>query len=278
MNAWIPPAPPELPEDAHKGIAGRVLLAAGSEWMPGAAILAARAAQRAGAGLVAVIVTDDLVRQVLPVAAPEAVLFDVREFAGAGDMWHAGLVGPGLGTNERASALCGRMLVEFSAPLVVDADALTILAREPERARARRRGVTVLTPHAGEAARLLGREIPRDDEGRITAAREIAYKTRAICCLKGARTVVAEGERVYVNTTGNNGLATAGSGDVLAGIATAYLALVTTLENPQFTAFDAAARAVFVHGRCGDIVRAALGARALVASDLITALSEAQKT
>jgi len=96
--------------------------------------------------------------------------------------------------------------------------------------------------------------------------------------LKGFRTVVTDGERVYVNTTGDNTLATAGSGDVLAGILVAYLALVTTLPDSGWTAFDAAARAVFVHGRAGDLCRAARVSRSVIASDLIDMLSRAQTT
>ncbi|MBL8859657.1 MAG: NAD(P)H-hydrate dehydratase [Planctomycetes bacterium] len=275
MTDWTPPSLPELPVDAHKGDAGRVLLVAGSAWMPGAAILAARAAQRAGAGLVGVLVTDDLLRHVLPQAAPESVLVDPSTLDLSPGKWHAGLVGPGIGLGEPARNLVRRIIAEFDAPLVIDADALTVLAQEPGLAR-KRRSATVVTPHAGEAARLLAREVPGEPTARSAAAREIAQKTGAICCLKGQRTVVATGERVYVNQTGNNGLATAGAGDVLAGIATAYLALVTTLENPRFTAFDAAARAVWVHGRAGDLARAARVSRSLIASDLIDSLSSAQ--
>ena len=97
----------------------------------------------------------------------------------------------------------------------------------------------VLTPHPGEAARLLGREVPRDAAGREDAAREISRRARAICCLKGHRTVVVDGDRVYVNETGNPGMATAGAGDVLAGILGAYLAACETRIDPSFTPFDA---------------------------------------
>jgi ADP-dependent NAD(P)H-hydrate dehydratase len=275
MTTWTPPLPPELPLDAHKGVAGRVLLACGSAWMPGAAILAARAAQRAGAGLVAVLIIDDVLRSVLPVAAPEAVLEDPGSVSFESDKWHAGLVGPGLGLTQQSQRLFERMHADFTAPLVIDGDALTMLARATKR-DARKR-TTVLTPHAGEAARLLGRDMPSDDPGRIAAAREISAKYGAICCLKGHRTVVAEGERVYVNDTGNPGLATAGSGDVLAGICTAWLALVTTLPRSSFSPFDAAASAVRVHGRAGDLARDRLGARAVIASDIVDALPDAQR-
>jgi hydroxyethylthiazole kinase-like uncharacterized protein yjeF len=184
-------------------------------------------------------------------------------------------VGPGLGLSHAAHRLFERMLSELDAPLVIDGDALTMLASAAHRHE--RRHATVLTPHPGEAARLLGRDIPAAEDGRIAAAREISDRTGAICCLKGHRTVVADGERVYVNDTGNPGMATAGAGDVLAGICTAWLALVRTLPRKDWTAFDAAASAVRVHGRAGDLAREKLGARALIASDLVDALPTAQR-
>ena len=134
----------------------------------------------------------------------------------------------------------------------------------------------VVTPHPGEAERLLGRKIPGDDAGRATAAKEISRRSRAICCLKGHRTVVAEGERVYVNETGNPGMATAGAGDVLAGILGAYLAPCAHGNAPSWTPFDAAASAVHVHGLAGDLAAAEVGRRGLVASDLIRFLPSAQ--
>ena len=275
MTRWTPPLPPDLPDDAHKGVAGRVLCGCGSAWMSGAAILSARAAQRAGAGLVAVVCSDDVLRHVLPVAVPEAVLEDPDHLSFEGGRWHAGLVGPGLGLSSAAQRLFERMVSELDSPLVIDGDALTLLARRTGKLA--RLAATVLTPHPGEAGRLLGREVPDDDEGRAAAAREISDKTGGICCLKGRRTVVAEGDRVYVNDTGNAGMATAGSGDVLAGMCAAWLALVTTLGRDDWTPFDAAASAVRVHGRAGDLAAERLGARAVIASDMVDALPRAQR-
>jgi hydroxyethylthiazole kinase-like uncharacterized protein yjeF len=273
MSAWTPSLPPDLPLDAHKGVAGRVVLACGSAWMPGAAILAARAAQRAGAGLVSVLCTDDVLRHVVPIGAPEAVLQEAEAAHFDDDAWHAGLVGCGLGTSRAAQHLFERMVNELDAPLVIDADALTMLARmnrPPARSQ-----VTVLTPHPGEAVRLLGRDIPADESGRIEAARSISARYAAICCLKGHRTVVAHGDRAYVNDTGNPGMATAGAGDVLAGICAAWLARVTTSQRADWTAFDAVAAAVRVHGLAGDIARDRLGERSVIASDLIDSLPAA---
>jgi hydroxyethylthiazole kinase-like uncharacterized protein yjeF len=280
----FPPVPPALPLDAHKGLAGRVSLVCGSRTMPGAAILAARAAQRAGAGLVALATSAENLLVALPIAAPEAVLIDaldvrgrglralVRALAARGDHAH---LGPGLGRGARTKALVLALLEDARAPLVLDADALNELGTRLERVR-RAHAPVVLTPHPGEAERLLGRPIPADPRAREAAALEISRRSGAICCLKGAGTVVALGERVYVNRSGNSGMATAGAGDVLAGILVAYLARCSTTGTDGWTPFEAAASAVHVHGMAGDLARAARGRRGLVASDLIEFLPAAQ--
>lgn len=279
MSAWSPPPPPELPIDAHKGTAGRVLCVCGSEFMPGAAILVARAAQRAGAGLVAVACTTNALRTIVPIAAPESVLYDLGDLAAlrahvAAPNCDAIVIGPGLGTSARAREWLD-IVLESPAPIVLDADALNLLGTDLARLKSRR-GATVLTPHPGEAGRLLGRSIPNAESDRVAAAREIARASSAICCLKGHHTVVSDGDRTYVNGTGNPGMATAGAGDVLAGIACAYLALTRTLPSSRWTPFDAAARAVAVHGLAGDLAARARGRRGLIASDLIEFLPHAQ--
>jgi NAD(P)H-hydrate epimerase len=186
------------------------------------------------------------------------------------------ILGPGLGANARTKSICRGLLSEASeGGWVVDADALNVLAGEIEVLSARR-GPMVVTPHPGEASRLLRREIPRDDAGRVAAAREISLRARAVCCLKGHRTVVVEGERVYLNETGNPGMATAGAGDVLAGILGAYLAACRTCNDPGWTPFAAASAAVYVHGLAGDLASAEVGRRGLIASDLVRFLPAAQ--
>ena len=275
-------APPELPEDAHKGDAGRVLVACGSANMPGAALLVARAAQRAGAGLVTVLATSEAVAQALPIAAPEAVLLRVASVANvpfevSQRGFHSIVAGCGLGQGEDAQQLVQALLGRAPAiPLVLDADALNVLGVVPEKLKGRA-GATVITPHPGETARLLGREVPRDAAGREAAARELAERSGAITCLKGRGMVVTNGRLVYVNDTGNAGMATAGSGDVLAGIVAAYAALCATGAFPQWTPFDAACAAVRAHGLAGDFAAAHLGKRALIAADLIQWLAQAQR-
>jgi hydroxyethylthiazole kinase-like uncharacterized protein yjeF len=275
--------PPSLAPDAHKGDAGRVAVLCGSRWMPGAALLVARAAQRAGAGLVSVACSSaDRLELLVPLSAPEAVLFELEHahdvaFKLAALDLHAVVVGCGLAPSERAEALVQALLhAPLPCPLVLDAGALNALGAAPEKLAARR-SPTVITPHPGEASRLLGRALGRTDPEREAAARELAKRSGAIVCLKGARTVVTDGSHVFVNDTGNSGMATAGSGDVLAGILGAYLALCATGAHENWTPLDAACAAVRTHGLAGDFAAAHLGKRALIASDLIQWLAQAQR-
>lgn len=267
---------PELPRDAHKGIAGRVVLACGSAWMPGAAVLASRAAQRGGAGLVTLWCRDVELVAIVAATAPETVFVPRERDVLADPKQHAALVGPGLGLDAIAHDAVERALKHFGGPLVLDADALTLLARAPGLAR-ERSAPLVLTPHPLEAARLLGRDVASDHEARVAAAREIATRYRAICCLKGSRSIVTDGARVATNVTGNAGMATAGAGDVLAGIAVAHLAQTQSFPDSAWSTFDAVRAAVHVHGLAGDLAAAELGERALVASDLVAFLGRAQR-
>ncbi len=297
-NARPRPRPaPELPPDAHKGDAGRLLFLCGQVTMPGAAILSMRAALRAGAGLVTLACFDAELLGVVPAAVPEAIYLDLSrtddlksgrlpaELLGRAD--HALIAGPGLGRSERTVELV-RCLVSgsgragtFRGPLVLDADALNVLGERPELLTDYP-GPLVLTPHPGEASRLLGRAVPSDPEGRQECARELARRAGALCCLKGEGTVVTDGVRSYVNLTGNPGMATAGAGDVLSGILGAYLASCVTLgdlgpRRVAWSPFDAALAAVHVHGLAGDMAAATLGRRGLIASDLVEYLPAAQR-
>lgn len=280
-------ARPRLERDAHKGDAGRVLCLCGSETMPGAAILVLRAAQRAGAGLVTLGCLDRSLLAAVPPAVPEAVYADWSGEGGGADPLagrddHARLAGPGLGDTPRTRAWVERLLAaRTEAPLALDADALNAWRGEPERL-ADCGAPLVITPHPGEASRLLGSEVPRDPQGRVEAALELSRRTRAVCCLKGSGTVVADAgvagphERVQVNATGNPGMATAGSGDVLAGALVACLADCHRATAGPWSPFDAACWAVTVHGLAGDLAARELGVRGVIASDLVAHLPAAE--
>jgi hydroxyethylthiazole kinase-like uncharacterized protein yjeF len=277
------PAPltprPGLPLDAHKGTAGRVLVLAGSTWMPGAALLSVRAAMRGGAGLVTLACRDPELARIAPASVPEAVLVPVDEGFPALRDDHARLAGPGLGADERTRELTERMLDDSrEVPLVLDADALGVFAGEPERLAARG-GALVITPHPGEASRLLGREVPADEPGRVEAALELSRRSGAVACLKGRGTVVASAQsgHVHVCEHGTPALATAGSGDVLAGLMVACAADARLRGAEDWTLFAAAAWAVTVHALAGELVEAERGVRGAVASDLVDALPTAER-
>jgi hydroxyethylthiazole kinase-like uncharacterized protein yjeF len=165
---------------------------------------------------------------------------------------------------------------DFEGSLVLDADGLNVVEGIPE-VLAECSGDLVVTPHPGEAARLLGLDrLSSDPQVRRESAQSIARSAAGICVLKGHQTVVTDGERTYVNPTGNPGMATAGAGDVLTGVLGAYLATCRQLRDPDWTVFDAICAAVYVHGLAGDLAAESLGQRAVTASSIIDFLSKAQ--
>lgn len=287
MTSEKPSSPPALPLTAHKGIAGRVLCIAGSETMPGAAVLTLRGAQRGGAGLVTLATFDKALISPAAIAAPEAVFIDLSrskdlvagrlpcQFANRPD--HVRVAGPGLGKGGRTDELVRRLVCDdFDGPLVLDADGLNVIHSTPE-VLAECHGSLIVTPHPGEAARLLGEnQIPDDDAGRLEAAKAIARSSMGICVLKGYHTVVTDGERSYVNGTGNPGMATAGAGDVLTGLLGAYLARTVVIDTPGWGVFEAVCSAVYAHGLAGDLAAKALGQQAVTASGILEYLAGAQ--
>jgi ADP-dependent NAD(P)H-hydrate dehydratase / NAD(P)H-hydrate epimerase len=245
---------------AHKGEVGRVLVVGGQPGMPGAVRLAGEGAYRAGAGLV-VLATHPAHAASIGVARPELIAYGVNDapaiqplFAGA----HALAVGPGLGQGEWGRGLWQAVLA-VGRPLVVDADALNLLATQPTS-----RADWVLTPHPGEAARLLGVSVAEIQSDRFAAACAIAQRYGGVCVLKGNGTVItAHSEAsIWLCDRGNPGLATGGSGDVLTGVIAALLA-------QGLAPIEAARLGVWVHASAGDRV-AASGERGILASDLLT--------
>ncbi len=262
-------AVPRLPvraRDAHKGTFGTVLVVAGSHDMLGAAILCATAALRGGAGLVRVAVPAAL-QPFVALAVPPATTVARRgaPFAAAMRGAQAIVVGPGLGAGAATRVLVRTLLAASRAPLVLDADALNAIAplRRPLAASA----PLVLTPHPGEAARLLGTTSAVVQTDRPAALRALCERSGAVVVLKGARTLVGEGRAVFTNRTGNPGMATGGTGDVLAGLLGALLA-------QRLEPFAAARLAVRVHGAAGDRLVRTLGEAGLVASDLPLAIAQ----
>lgn len=282
MSARGPRSPrlPKLPpraSDAHKGTFGTVLVVAGSETMLGAAILCARGALRSGAGLVRVALPRELC-PLLPLAVPPATTVDrsdAKAFARAIDEASCVVVGPGLGVVAATKRLVAIVLRRATVPVVLDADALNALAplrRMPRtkallRRKPRTKAPILLLPHPGEAARLLATSTREVQADREAAVRQLAVQSGGIAVLKGHRTLVDDGARTFVNRTGNPGLATGGTGDVLAGVVAALLA-------QGMTPFDAACLGVHVHGKAGDLVKARLSEAGLCADDLPLAVAE----
>jgi NAD(P)H-hydrate epimerase len=271
---------PPRPRAAHKGTYGHLLIIAGSLGKTGAAALASRAAMRSGAGLVTVAtavsqqpVVASLLLEAMTAALAETAARTVAlgakgviaELAAARD---AVALGPGLGLDAETQALARELARDLPRPLVIDADALTALGGYLEVLRAAP-APRCLTPHPGEMARMLGTKVAEVERDRIATAREFAKAQRVHVALKGAGTVIAapSGE-VYVNPTGNPGMASGGTGDVLTGMVGAFLAR-------GMEASAALRAAVYLHGRAGDLAAARLGEEALIASDVIAALPEA---
>ncbi|HEY2882589.1 MAG TPA: NAD(P)H-hydrate dehydratase [Pirellulales bacterium] len=273
----LPKLPPRSPE-SHKGTFGHALLVGGSHGMAGAISLAGMAALRSGAGLVTVAAPEPCIDVVAgfepsymtaPLAADEngrLAKSSFRRMAELGLKCNAIGCGPGMQRSADIDFLVGRMHFEFTQPMVVDADALNALATQPDLF-ARHAGPRVVTPHPGEFARLSG-IAKLDPAQREDRARDFAIRGKFIVVLKGHRTVVTDGHELYVNETGNPGMATGGCGDVLTGI-------VTALLGQGLTPFAAAQLGVYVHGLAGDLAAESLGQTSLIASDLIHFLPEA---
>jgi NAD(P)H-hydrate epimerase len=265
--------------DTHKGDYGRVLVVAGSVGRTGAAYLAGMAALRSGAGLVTVASPASAVPIIASMAA-ELMTLPLRE-GEAGIDADAALeailataadviaIGPGLGTGDDVRALVHGLLDRSGAPLILDADALTVCAGDPDRLRARDGLDVIVTPHPGEMARLVGRSTADVQKSRIDVAQSFATGHDLHVVLKGHRTLVVSPEgRLAINRTGNPGMATGGTGDVLTGVIAAWLA---QLLDPE----SATRVGVYLHGKAGDLAAAAVGAPSLVAGDVLRYLGAA---
>jgi len=279
--ADLPARVPRRDADAHKGSCGRVLVIAGSRGMTGAACLAASGALRAGAGLVRVAVPaelEDIFETKLTAALTIGVRGDgngafaeeaadeVIDYASACD---AAVFGPGIGQSAGLQRFVKTIVTGLDKPLVIDADALNNLADHPEWLD-ERPGPTVVTPHPGEMARLLG-VTPADVQARRSGiAEKFARDHGVVVALKGHRTVVTDADRTYINLSGNPGLASGGTGDVLCGI-------MAVLMAQGLDSFDAAALGTFIHGLAGDIAARELTEAALTADDVVGAVAGAMR-
>ncbi|MBU0676917.1 MAG: NAD(P)H-hydrate dehydratase [Verrucomicrobia bacterium] len=259
---------------SHKGDYGKILLIGGAQGYAGAITMAARSAVRAGAGLVHVLVPEGIANivagstpEVMVSRGPETEIGSLsadlwKEWRTHIDDFDAILIGPGMTRHQDTFAIARQMMRECSVPLVVDADAISVFAGQPhwiEKAQC----PVVITPHPGELARLFGQEIADIQANRWEVAIAAAKHTDATVILKGAGTLVAQvGKPVCINMTGNPGMATGGSGDVLAG-------LLAGLLGQGLSAYDASCVSVYLHGRAGDIGALQKSQAGLSATDII---------
>jgi len=263
----VKPLLPRRRRNTHKGDYGHLLIIAGSEGYTGAPVLCAHAAARAGAGLVTLAVP----REIYPIVAancPPEVMPRPLHRLGTLDDYDAVALGPGLGQATETQRQVLDWISKSVRPMVVDADALNALSRNIPLLNTVRVPL-VLTPHPGEMARLAGKPIRTIQTNRWECARQFARQHRVVLVLKGAGTVVTgPGTNLWINSTGNPGMARGGVGDALTGIIGALLA-------QGLTALDAARAGVFVHGRAGDLACERWGERAMLANDLILNLGSA---
>jgi NAD(P)H-hydrate epimerase len=276
----VAPLFPRRPREVHKGTYGHLLVLAGSVGKTGAAALCGRAALRSGVGLVTVgtavsaqptvaALSLETMTEPLPETAAHSLAMKARDaIVALAEPRDAIAIGPGLGLDDETRALVRILVSTLPRPMVVDADALTALADHLSVLRSAH-GPRVLTPHPGEMARLLGGTVGDVQRDRVGVARAFATTHGVHLVLKGAHTLIAAPDgRVLINPTGNAGMASGGTGDVLTGIVGALLAR-------GIDAARAAPAAVYLHGLAGDVAAERVGEEALIAGDLVDALGEA---
>lgn len=271
-----PPALPSRRRDGHKATFGHVLALAGSSRYTGAAVLTGRAVLRSGSGLVTIgcpasahaAIAGHLLCE-MSIAFPDAPpgVFSPEAISEALDRTErvqAVALGPGITTAVPAAKFAQEMAHLCPLPMVIDADGLNAFAGAAQRLELSE-GPRVLTPHPGEAARMLGCPTEEVNADREAAAVRLARETMCVVLLKGAGTVVTDADRIYVNRSGNSGMATAGSGDVLTGVIAALLA-------QGMEAFDATVLGAYLHGVAGDHAAARLGEHGMMATDILDEL------
>jgi ADP-dependent NAD(P)H-hydrate dehydratase len=276
------PILPARPADSNKGSFGRILVIAGSRGMSGAAVLCASAALRGGAGLVKAAVPAEILPIVAagqPCCTTAALPHDAEGRISAvalplllslAEAHDVVAVGPGLDRSAELTSLVAELVEKIRRPMVIDADSLNALADHPAKLHGQT-APRIITPHPGEFARLLQTDVKTVQANRRDLAAEFALKRNLIVILKGQGTIVTDGRRVYVNTTGNPGMATGGTGDVLTG-------LIAALLGQHLAPFEAAQLGVYVHGLAGDLARDQIGEVSLIATDLLDFLPPALRS
>lgn len=260
---------------SHKGTYGKIGIIGGSKGMSGAPFLASSSALRTGSGLVYTMVPE-VISNIIEIKTIEAI---VKSFKGSDEGFSKASVkdiisfsnnldvvalGPGLGLDKDRIELVGYLLKSLNCPIVLDADGINAISKNKEILKHTKEKI-VLTPHPMEFSRLIDMDIEKIQDNREKYTKEFAEKYNLILVLKGHKTVVSDGKSVYINSTGNPGMATAGSGDVLTGI-------ITSLIGQGVESFNAAKLGVYLHGLAADIVKEKIGEHGLIASDIINTI------
>ncbi|MFH1797931.1 MAG: NAD(P)H-hydrate dehydratase [Candidatus Omnitrophota bacterium] len=269
-------------KDSHKGDYGRVFVLAGSRGMTGAAFLCSQGVLFSGSGLVINGIPKSLnqimetkLTEVMTLPLPETKNGELsveakKEILDFSKKCDAAVIGPGLGRGAEVCKLVKELIKHLEIPLILDADGINALDGKIDFLK-KRKGRIVITPHPGEMARLMGKGISEVQADRTETAKEAAKLSGSIVCLKGHATVVADPDgNVYINKTGNSGMATGGSGDVLTGMIASFI-------GQGIDDFSSAVTGVYLHGLAGDIAADKKGQFSMTASDILTCLPEAFK-
>lgn len=269
---------PERNKDSHKGTYGRLGIVAGSRGMTGSNYLATMAGLRTGSGLVYSIVPKSLL-DIMSIKLTEAIIVPLEDKDGyfdrvsidsikdSLDNYNSLVLGPGIGNKTSIYDFVEYIIKNYNETLVIDADGLNLIVDNLDLLKSRDKD-TIITPHPGEFSRLLKVGIDEIEANRIKYAVEFAKEYNVITILKGHETIVTDGDKVYVNSTGNAGMATAGSGDVLSG-------MIGSLLSQGLDAFDAGSLGTYIHGLAGDICRSNMGEYGMIARDILDSIPEA---
>lgn len=272
---------PPRKKDSHKGTYGHLFVIGGSPGLTGAVCLTSLAALRTGCGMVTAGIPESLNdifeimltevmtkplaetgRKTIGFFAIEQCLEFVKKIDGL-------VIGPGISTEQGTELFFTTLLPQIKKPVVIDADGLKLLAKNLDIIKEGKKNL-ILTPHPGEMSYLTGLPIPKIQENRKEIAVEFAKRYQLILVLKGYKTIVTDGNQIYINKTGNPGMATAGSGDVLSGI-------IGSLVVQGFSLYESAKMGVYLHGLAGDLAAKTKGQYSLIAGDIIDFLAEAIK-
>ncbi len=267
---------PCRPNDSNKGTYGRVLVIAGSKNMSGACFMSAKAAYRTGAGLVKILTVEEN-RTILQTMLPEAIISTYEDSNIKNQLeeirkeinWATSIVfGPGIGTSEASKELLTLLLQESKVPTVIDADGLNILSEMGQLEELPLGDNIIITPHVKEMSRLLHCEVKDVKDNMIEIAKKVTADQSYVLVLKDARTLVSYNDELYINVSGNNGMATGGAGDVLTGVIAGLLA--QGMDN-----YKAACMGTYIHGIAGDKAKEVRGTYSLMATDIIEFLFDA---